>query len=159
MYRKRMRWTLCRVTAGTPTAYVTVRRLRLHKTSRSILGVLTDDIIAVWSNFEIADMDFWRSEAYMAYFAFLDAKGGFYYEVSGAVSAFFESRLISEDSDGGMRQSIRSPCRCSRGRIRSISFERSDIGIRHTSTVRKGTSIERGSAGATKDSTLITTGT
>lgn len=33
-----------------------------------------------WSNFEIADMDFWRSEAYMKYFEFLDSKGGFYYE-------------------------------------------------------------------------------
>jgi len=35
----------------------------------------------VWSNFEIADMDFWRSEAYMKYFEFLEEKGGFYYEV------------------------------------------------------------------------------
>jgi alpha 1,2-mannosyltransferase len=34
----------------------------------------------VWSNFEIADLDFWRSPAYMAYFEYLDSKGGFYYE-------------------------------------------------------------------------------
>ncbi|KAJ3903112.1 glycosyltransferase family 15 protein [Lentinula edodes] len=33
-----------------------------------------------WSNFEIADMDFWRSEAYAKFFEFLDSKGGFYYE-------------------------------------------------------------------------------
>jgi len=33
-----------------------------------------------WSNFEIGDLDFWRSEAYMKYFEFLDQKGGFYYE-------------------------------------------------------------------------------
>ncbi|KAF8212223.1 glycosyltransferase family 15 protein [Mycena galopus ATCC 62051] len=33
-----------------------------------------------WSNFEIADMDFWRSPAYQAFFDFLEAKGGFYYE-------------------------------------------------------------------------------
>jgi len=33
-----------------------------------------------WSNFEIADLDLWRSEAYMKYFEFLDQKGGFYYE-------------------------------------------------------------------------------
>jgi alpha 1,2-mannosyltransferase len=38
--------------------------------------------LIVWSNFEIADMDFWRSEAYMKYFEFLESKGGFYYEVS-----------------------------------------------------------------------------
>ncbi|KAK7054875.1 hypothetical protein VNI00_003338 [Paramarasmius palmivorus] len=33
-----------------------------------------------WSNFEIADMDFWRGEAYQAFFDFLESKGGFYYE-------------------------------------------------------------------------------
>jgi alpha 1,2-mannosyltransferase len=36
---------------------------------------------SVWSNFEIADMDFWRGEAYTAFFEYLDAQGGFYYEV------------------------------------------------------------------------------
>lgn len=35
----------------------------------------------VWSNFEIADMDFWRGPAYTAFFEYLDSKGGFYYEV------------------------------------------------------------------------------
>jgi hypothetical protein len=34
----------------------------------------------VWSNFEIADMDFWRGPAYTAYFNHLEANGGFYYE-------------------------------------------------------------------------------
>ncbi len=33
-----------------------------------------------WSNFEIADLDFWRGEAYTKYFDFLDHKGGFFYE-------------------------------------------------------------------------------
>ncbi len=33
-----------------------------------------------WSNFEIADLDFWRSEAYTAFFDHLDRSGGFYYE-------------------------------------------------------------------------------
>ncbi|KAG6818103.1 hypothetical protein H0H87_000007 [Tephrocybe sp. NHM501043] len=36
--------------------------------------------IGVWSNFEIADLDLWRSEAYSKFFDFLDEKGGFYYE-------------------------------------------------------------------------------
>jgi hypothetical protein len=35
----------------------------------------------VYNNFEIADLDFWREEAYMAYFDHLDRHGGFYYEV------------------------------------------------------------------------------
>ncbi|KAJ8503212.1 hypothetical protein ONZ45_g11063 [Pleurotus djamor] len=33
-----------------------------------------------WSNFQIGDMDFWRSAAYQDYFKYLDEKGGFYYE-------------------------------------------------------------------------------
>ncbi|TFK20033.1 glycosyl transferase [Coprinopsis marcescibilis] len=33
-----------------------------------------------WSNFEIADMDFWRGEAYTKFFDYLEMKGGFYYE-------------------------------------------------------------------------------
>ena len=30
---------------------------------------------------EIADMEFWRGEAYTAYVDYLDRTGGFYYEV------------------------------------------------------------------------------
>lgn len=33
-----------------------------------------------WSNFEIADLNFFRSKEYQAYFDYLDSKGGFYYE-------------------------------------------------------------------------------
>lgn len=33
-----------------------------------------------WSNFEIASLDFWRSEAYRKYFDHLDHAGGFFYE-------------------------------------------------------------------------------
>ncbi len=33
-----------------------------------------------WSNFEVADMDFWRGEAYTKYFDYLDSTGGFFYE-------------------------------------------------------------------------------
>ncbi|KAI4098198.1 MAG: hypothetical protein L6R37_006623 [Teloschistes peruensis] len=33
-----------------------------------------------WSNFEIADMEFWRSKAYSDYFDHLDRSGGFFYE-------------------------------------------------------------------------------
>ncbi|KAJ3781406.1 glycosyltransferase family 15 protein [Lentinula aff. detonsa] len=43
-------------------------------------GGKTYNMCHFWSNFEIADMDFWRSDAYQTFFEFLDAKGGFYYE-------------------------------------------------------------------------------
>ncbi|KAI0831999.1 glycosyltransferase family 15 protein [Trametes gibbosa] len=33
-----------------------------------------------WSNFEIANMEFWRGEAYTKFFDYLESKGGFYYE-------------------------------------------------------------------------------
>lgn len=33
-----------------------------------------------WSNFEIADMEFWRSKPYEDYFEYLDRAGGFFYE-------------------------------------------------------------------------------
>ena len=51
------------------------------------LGYMSDDggrtfnLCHFWSNFEIADMDFWRGAAYEAFFEHLDRKGGFYYEV------------------------------------------------------------------------------
>ncbi|KAI0035052.1 glycosyltransferase family 15 protein [Vararia minispora EC-137] len=43
-------------------------------------GGETYNLCHFWSNFEIADADFWRSEAYSKYFTTLDAYGGFYYE-------------------------------------------------------------------------------
>ncbi|KAK9465932.1 nucleotide-diphospho-sugar transferase [Lipomyces arxii] len=33
-----------------------------------------------WSNFEIGNLDFWRSKAYREFFDFLDHEGGFFYE-------------------------------------------------------------------------------
>jgi hypothetical protein len=44
-------------------------------------GGATYNLCHFWSNFEIADMELWRSEAYTAFFDYLDQKGGFYYEV------------------------------------------------------------------------------
>ena len=49
----------------------------------------------VWSNFEIADMNFWRGEAYTKYFDYLDATGGFYYEVRRQLTPWFLFRVHS----------------------------------------------------------------
>lgn len=60
----------------------------------------------VWSNFEIADMDFWRSEAYMKYFEFLEEKGGFYYEVRPCIyPLLFAGLTIAAVSVGEMHLS------------------------------------------------------
>ncbi|EIN06518.1 alpha-1,2-mannosyltransferase [Punctularia strigosozonata HHB-11173 SS5] len=52
----------------------------------NLMGFLSDNngdtynLCHFWSNFEIADMNFWRSPAYEAYFDYLEKAGGFYYE-------------------------------------------------------------------------------
>lgn len=61
-----------------------------------------------WSNFEIADMDFWRSEAYRKFFKFLDHEGGFFYERWGdapvhsiAASLFLNKNEVHHFEDIG----------------------------------------------------------
>lgn len=39
-----------------------------------------------WSNFEIADMDFFRGKRYQDMFEYLDKKGGFYFERVSTIS-------------------------------------------------------------------------
>lgn len=40
----------------------------------------TYNLCHFWSNFEIASLDFWRGDAYSAFFKHLDESGGFFYE-------------------------------------------------------------------------------
>jgi len=53
---------------------------------KNAMGYLSDtggesySLCHFWSNFEIADLDFWRGPAYTAFFEYLDQRGGFYYE-------------------------------------------------------------------------------
>lgn len=57
-----------------------------HQKKDSMMDFISDDggetynKCHFWSNFEIADMDFWRSDAYVDYFTYLDKAGGFFYE-------------------------------------------------------------------------------
>lgn len=43
-------------------------------------GGLTYNGCHFWSNFEVASLDFWRSELYQKFFEYLDKAGGFFYE-------------------------------------------------------------------------------
>jgi len=43
-------------------------------------GGIDYNMCQFFNNFEIADMDLWRGEAYTAFFNYLDHQGGFYYE-------------------------------------------------------------------------------
>ncbi|CCD24187.1 alpha-1,2-mannosyltransferase KRE2 NDAI_0C05280 [Naumovozyma dairenensis CBS 421] len=61
-----------------------------------------------WSNFEVANLNLWRSPAYTEYFDYLDHAGGFFYERWGdapvhsiAVSAFLPKDRIHYFSDIG----------------------------------------------------------
>ncbi|KOS18899.1 Glycolipid 2-alpha-mannosyltransferase 2 [Escovopsis weberi] len=51
-----------------------------------------------WSNFEVADMDFWRGEAYEKYFDHLDKAGGFFYERWGDAPVHSIALGLFEDS-------------------------------------------------------------
>ncbi|KAF9522713.1 nucleotide-diphospho-sugar transferase [Crepidotus variabilis] len=70
-----------------------------------------------WSNFEIANMDLWRGEAYTKFFNFLDKKGGFHYERWGdapvhsiAVSLLARRDQIHYFSDIGYKHDVLSNC-------------------------------------------------
>ncbi|KAL0568552.1 hypothetical protein V5O48_013431 [Marasmius crinis-equi] len=73
-----------------PTLWGHVRDfIKLHPeyvAEDNAMGFLSEDggqtynLCHFWSNFEIADMNFWRGEAYTAFFDYLESKGGFYYE-------------------------------------------------------------------------------
>ena len=54
-----------------------------------------------WSNFEIADMDFWRGEAYSKFFDHLESKGGFYYEVRHFLSIIVPISPVKITEMGG----------------------------------------------------------
>ncbi|KAI9834529.1 MAG: hypothetical protein M1819_002905 [Sarea resinae] len=51
-----------------------------------------------WSNFEIGDMEFWRSQAYEDYFNHLDRAGGFFYERWGDAPVHSIALGLFEDS-------------------------------------------------------------
>ncbi|GME73981.1 unnamed protein product [[Candida] boidinii] len=78
---------------------------------------LTYNLCHFWSNFEIADMDFWRSEAYEAYFNHLDKSGGFFYERWGdapvhsiAAALFLQKDEIHYFEDIAYRHGVYGMC-------------------------------------------------
>ncbi|KAK1221982.1 hypothetical protein PQX77_015199, partial [Marasmius sp. AFHP31] len=78
---------------------------------------ITYNLCHFWSNFEIADMDFWRGPAYTAFFEYLDSKGGFYYEVRAPTSFLPHAHHLTI-SVGEMPPSTASPPVCSFEKIK-----------------------------------------
>ncbi|KAJ3750961.1 glycosyltransferase family 15 protein [Lentinula detonsa] len=103
-------------------------------------GGETYNLCHFWSNFEIADMDFWRGEAYTKFFEFLDLKGGFYYERWGdapihsiAAALFLDKNELHFFNDIGYQHSNIVHCpqqpafltgSCTCNRVLSIDYRR-----------------------------------
>ncbi|KAG1810446.1 nucleotide-diphospho-sugar transferase [Suillus plorans] len=74
-----------KIPATIPTLW-NILSLMLILTPGNAMEFLSDDggeshsLRHFWSNFEIADLDFWRGEAYSKFSEYLDEQGGFYYE-------------------------------------------------------------------------------
>jgi alpha 1,2-mannosyltransferase len=52
-----------------------------------------------WSNFEVADMEFWRGKIYQDYFKHLDKSGGFFYERWGDAPVHSIAAALFMDAD------------------------------------------------------------
>lgn len=70
-----------------------------------------------WTNFEIARLDLWHTEAYQALFEYLDKVGGFFYERWGdaPIHSIFAALYLKKDeihffNDIGYKHSIYEHC-------------------------------------------------
>lgn len=113
-----------------------------------ILPSMPNTLRVVWSNFEIGDLNFWRGEAYMKFFEFLDSKGGFYYEVASFQSVLGFTLMQPICSDGAMHLSILLELHCLRTSTRFTSLRISAIGTSRSSTAHRARATPRESAGA-----------
>lgn len=89
----------------------------------NLLDFISDDngetynLCHFWSNFEIADLNFWRSQAYRDYFNYLDKTGGFFYERWGdapihsiAAALFLDKNEIHYFEDVGYNHGVYTQC-------------------------------------------------
>lgn len=80
-------------------------------------GGNTYNLCHFWSNFEIASLDFFRSQAYRDYFDHLDKSGGFFYERWGdapvhslAVALFLPKDQVHYFEDVGYNHGVYTQC-------------------------------------------------
>ncbi len=120
----------------------------------NLFRLMTDDdgdsysLCHFWSNFEVADLDFWRSKQYQDYFNYLDQAGGFFYERWGdapvhsiAASIFLKRSELHYFDDIGyfhspfytcphdLNTQLTNQCLCEN--------ELNDVGFKHCSCVPK----------------------
>ncbi|KAJ9094444.1 hypothetical protein QFC21_005983 [Naganishia friedmannii] len=80
-------------------------------------GGETYNLCHFWSNFEIADLNFWRSDAYMDFYTHLEKTGGFWYERWGdapvhsiAAALFLAKSQVHYFDDIGYKHSVYQHC-------------------------------------------------
>lgn len=80
-------------------------------------GGETYNLCHFWSNFEVASLKFWRSQAYRDYFEYLDKTGGFFYERWGdapihsiAAALFLPRDKIHYFEDVGYNHGVYTQC-------------------------------------------------
>lgn len=85
-----------------------------------------------WSNFEIGDLDFFRSERYEAYFEHLDRAGGFFYERWGDAPVHSIALGLLEDASKVHWYVKHSHMHIQTVDANCTPFRFRDIGYRHT---------------------------
>ena len=91
LYRKVSDWKEKRRILSTPLWQALIHPSTAPWPFRKLLSLLRNrnadgdlwNMCHFWSNFEIADMEFFRGKEYREFFEFLDADGGFYFERVG----------------------------------------------------------------------------
>jgi hypothetical protein len=72
--RQTLQWTSCLMMGVPNTTFAPVRLLSSPQSSDQLAGCRVLILVTVYNNFEIADMEYWRGEAFSAYFDFLDQR-------------------------------------------------------------------------------------
>ncbi|BDA47839.1 Glycolipid 2-alpha-mannosyltransferase 2 [Coccomyxa sp. Obi] len=97
-----------------------------------------------WSNFELGDLNFFRSEAYKSYFDYLDRTGGFFFERWGdapvhslAAAMFLNSTEVHFFQDFGYRHNSYKHCpaeqrnNCHCDALEAVAFHTPSFGVCH----------------------------
>ncbi|CAG8446229.1 13565_t:CDS:2 [Acaulospora morrowiae] len=113
--------------ATIPTLWKTVKKFveehPQYVSKDNIMDFISDDggktynLCHFWSNFEIADLNFWRSSPYREFFNYLDKSGGFFYERWGdapvhsiAVALFTQKSRVHFFNDIAYRHAPYAHC-------------------------------------------------
>lgn len=100
-----------------------IREYPQHIAKNNLMDFISKDngetynLCHFWSNFEVASLNFWRSQAYRDYFNYLDKTGGFFYERWGdapvhsiAAALFLPRDQVHYFEDVGYNHGVYTQC-------------------------------------------------